>query len=60
MNIQIEKLTGNDINKFTGLIRLFQEVFEMKKFIMPDEKYLQQLLQKKIFLFSLRLQITML
>jgi aminoglycoside 3-N-acetyltransferase I len=49
MNIRIEKLTGNDINKFTGLIRLFEEVFEMKNFIIPEEKYVAQLLSKENF-----------
>ena len=50
MNIQIEKLKGNDINTFTQLIRLFEEVFEMKNFTVPNQKYLQQLLVKDDFL----------
>ncbi len=49
MDITIEKLNPNDINKFTELIRVFEEVFEMKDFKMPDETYLQQLLKKEDF-----------
>jgi len=51
MNIQIEKLNHNDIHKFTALIRVFENVFEMKNFKMPDEIYLQQLLEKDDFFF---------
>ena len=49
MDVKIEKLDHNDINKFTELIRVFEDVFEMKDFIMPDEIYLQQLLEKDGF-----------
>ncbi len=49
MDIKIEKLKYNDINKFTELIRVFEGVFEMKNFKMPDENYLQQLLEKNDF-----------
>lgn len=47
--MSIEKLNHNDIGKFTALIRLFEDVFEMKNFIMPDEAYLQELLKKDDF-----------
>ncbi len=49
MDITIEKLNPGDINKFTELIRLFEDVFEMKNFKMPGEIHLQQLLQKDDF-----------
>ncbi len=49
MNVTIEKLDHNGISKFTQLIRLFEEVFEMKNFIIPDEIYLKQLLEKDGF-----------
>ncbi len=49
MDITIEKLNPSDINKFTDLIRVFEDVFEMKNFKMPGEIYLQQLLQKEDF-----------
>ncbi len=48
-NIKVEKLDPDDINKFMELIRLFEDVFEMKNFKMPDEIYLQQLLKKDDF-----------
>jgi aminoglycoside 3-N-acetyltransferase I len=49
MDTRIEKLTGSDLDKFIGLIRLFKDVFEMKDFRIPGEKYLKQLLEKDDF-----------
>jgi aminoglycoside 3-N-acetyltransferase I len=50
MNFHIKKLTADDINKFIELITLFESVFEMKDFTLPDEKYLRQLLAKEEFI----------
>jgi len=49
MNIEIKKLSHHDIDKFVELIRLFEDVFEMKNFEMPDEIYLQKLLEEHSF-----------
>ena len=49
MDMKIEKLNHSDIDKFTALIRVFEDVFEMKNFKMPDEIYLQQLLKRDDF-----------
>lgn len=49
MNIQIQKLTHTDIDKFIDLIRVFEEVFEMTNFTIPAETYLMQLLAKEDF-----------
>ncbi len=49
MKIKIEKLGANDIFKFSELIRVFEDVFKMKDFKIPDETYLQQLLEKDDF-----------
>ena len=49
MNIQIQKLKHTDIDKFTDLIRVFEEVFEMTNFTIPAETYLMQLLAKEDF-----------
>jgi ribosomal protein S18 acetylase RimI-like enzyme len=49
MDIKIQKLDHNDISKFIELIRVFEDVFEMKNFLMPDEVYLQQLLRREDF-----------
>jgi ribosomal protein S18 acetylase RimI-like enzyme len=46
----IHKLQDNNIDKFIALIRLFEDVFEMKNFKMPDEDYLQQLLKNDDFI----------
>ncbi|HYV91822.1 MAG TPA: GNAT family N-acetyltransferase [Chitinophagales bacterium] len=49
MDIKIEKLNRNDIEKFIELIRVFEDVFKMKNFKIPDETYLLQLLAKDSF-----------
>ncbi len=47
---EIIKLTSKDLDKFEELICIFEEVFEMKNFNLPDKKHLQQLLAKESFL----------
>src|SRR6185295_15137544 len=49
MDIKVEKLNHSDIHKFTELIRVFEDVFEMKNFKMPGEIYLQRLLEREDF-----------
>ena len=49
MHIEIKKLGSRDIDLFQSLISVFEDVFEMKSFIMPSKEYLQQLLQKDSF-----------
>lgn len=49
MTPEIKKLKGNDINLFVELIRLFEDVFEMKPFSLPSKDYLQDLLLKPDF-----------
>ena len=49
MDIKIKKLSPHDSNEFISLIQLFEQVFEMKDLRIPDEKYLQQLLEKDDF-----------
>jgi aminoglycoside 3-N-acetyltransferase I len=49
MNINVEKLGNKDLPKFIELIRLFENVFEMKNFELPDAAYLQQLLENETF-----------
>ena len=46
---EIKKLGTKDLEKFLALIRLFEQVFEMKDFKLPDEKHLKQLLDKDDF-----------
>ena len=52
MEIEIKKLSSQDIKDFSELIKIFAVVFEMDNFKLPDEKYLQSLLTKPDF-FSL-------
>ena len=49
MDIKIEKLSRDDISKFIELIRVFEDVFEMKNFKMPEENYLRRLLERDDF-----------
>jgi ribosomal protein S18 acetylase RimI-like enzyme len=49
MNIEVKKLSGQDLETFKKLILVFEDVFEMKNFQMPDDDYLQQLLAKDSF-----------
>ncbi len=45
----VSKLSSDDIDLFIELIQLFEEVFEMKNFKMPDKSHLQRLLNKEDF-----------
>lgn len=49
MDIKIEKVNPDEINKFKELIGVFEEVFEMKNFHIPNTNYLQKLLEKSDF-----------
>ncbi|TGL86406.1 GNAT family N-acetyltransferase [Leptospira congkakensis] len=48
-NIEIKKLSSNELNQFIELIRVFEDVFEMKNFQMPSSHYLQTLLDRDDF-----------
>lgn len=50
MQIEIKKLQAQDLDEFIGLIEVFEDVFEMKNFSMPDKKYLQNVLTKPGFI----------
>lgn len=50
MNIDIRILTPQDLDNFIELIRVFEDVFEMKNFTMPVNKHLQGILNKINFL----------
>ncbi|MDF2437595.1 MAG: GCN5-related N-acetyltransferase [Bacteroidota bacterium] len=49
MSIIIKQLSSEDIDEFVQLICVFEDVFAMKDFKMPDVAYLQQLLKKEDF-----------
>jgi len=50
LNITVKQLTPRDFNEFIQMLRLFEEVFEMKDFRMPAEKHLKKLLRSKNFI----------
>ena len=45
----VRELRHDDIDEFIQLVRLFEEVFETKDFILPAVEYLQVLLGKEDF-----------
>jgi aminoglycoside 3-N-acetyltransferase I len=49
MQIETKRIAKDEIHQFTELIRLFEDVFEMKDFIIPSQSHLQQLLDKEDF-----------
>jgi aminoglycoside 3-N-acetyltransferase I len=49
MNATILRLEKNQLPVFKELIRLFEEVFEMKDFTSPPDQHLLQLLSKDTF-----------
>jgi aminoglycoside 3-N-acetyltransferase I len=49
MDIQIKRLGQDDLHKFIELIRVFEDVFEMKYFQIPDEIHLRGLLARNDF-----------
>ena len=46
MMINVQKLQTGDLSKLVELIRLYEDVFEMDKFVMPSDQYLQSLLDR--------------
>ncbi|XDD46702.1 GNAT family N-acetyltransferase [Leptospira sp. WS39.C2] len=49
LNIEFKKLSTDELDKFVELIRVFEDVFEMKEFRMPNQNYLQTLLSRDDF-----------
>ena len=49
MEVIIRKLDKKDLTELIELIKLFEVVFEMKDFSMPDTKHLQRLLHRDDF-----------
>ncbi|TGL44442.1 GNAT family N-acetyltransferase [Leptospira perdikensis] len=48
-NVKIKKLSSHDLNQFIELLRVFEDVFEMKNFQIPSSSYLQTLLDRDDF-----------
>lgn len=49
MSIEIKKLSNREIDKFSELIQVLEDVFEMKNFKMSGKNHLQQLLENESF-----------
>ncbi len=47
--LSIKKLTRDDLNTLTEVVRLFERVFEMDNFKLPDSRHLEKVLSKKDF-----------
>jgi Acetyltransferases len=50
VSIQIRKLNKSDLPEFIQLIKVFEDVFEMKGFVMPSHDHLQELLAEEKFM----------
>ena len=50
MRPEIKKLDEGDITQFTDLIMIFEDVFEMRNFVLPDREYLKSVLARPGFL----------
>lgn len=50
MTIEIKKLSAREIDRFEALVNVFEEVFGMENFLMPDSDYLEKLLKKEDFM----------
>ena len=53
--IGFRKLTNKDLPVLTALVRIYEEVFEMKEFAMPPSSHLQSLLEKDQLIFFVAL-----
>lgn len=49
LSVKIKKLQNEDLSDFIELVRLFEEVFELKDFKIPDLKHLQRLFDREDF-----------
>ncbi|MDF9798003.1 aminoglycoside 3-N-acetyltransferase I [Catalinimonas alkaloidigena] len=47
--VRVEKLEIDDLDRFVEVIKLFEEVFEMRNFSMPSSQHLLKLLSKTDF-----------
>ncbi|PJZ38422.1 AAC(3)-I family aminoglycoside 3-N-acetyltransferase [Leptospira levettii] len=47
--VETKKLSANELKEFIELILVFEDVFEMKEFQMPNQAYLQSLLERDDF-----------
>ncbi|KAA5549162.1 GNAT family N-acetyltransferase [Adhaeribacter rhizoryzae] len=56
MQVEIRKLDSQEIQLFKELIRVFEVVFEMKDFRIPEDEYLQKLLAQEGFYVFVTLQ----
>ncbi len=50
MNLEIKKLSGDDLDDFIGLLKVFNAVFEMENITFPTDNYLKKLLEKPEFM----------
>jgi aminoglycoside 3-N-acetyltransferase I len=48
--MEIKKLNGQNIDEFVDLIRVFEDVFEMENFSIPNKEHLKNVLTKPGFI----------
>jgi len=49
MNLELQILQSHNLEELKELISVFENVFEMKNFTLPNENHLQELLEKETF-----------
>lgn len=59
MYYKIKKLNKSDLPEFLQLVKVFEEVFEMKNFVMPPEEHLQDVLADDKFIVFVALNSDM-
>lgn len=50
MNLELQILQSQNLEELKALVLVFENVFEMKNFKLPNERHLQKLLDKETFL----------
>lgn len=48
--MEISLIAADELDDFIGLVKVFEEVFEMKDFRLPDRQHLQRLLGRENFI----------
>ncbi len=58
MTVEYRKLTSADLPHLIALIKIYEQEFEMQNFRMPDNNYLQSLLEKDNIIFYIAIADT--
>jgi aminoglycoside 3-N-acetyltransferase I len=51
MQVTVSKVSENEIDRIKQMLSVFEDVFEMESFVVPDDNYLYKLLQNPDIIF---------